>query len=60
MAAGIPGRSTAAHRANRAALKKPTAEHNLRCAICDQAIDTTLQYRGPQAFEYNHVKSTKT
>lgn len=60
MAAGIPGRSTAAHRANRAALKKLTAEHNLPCALCGQAIDTTLHYRDPQAFEYDHIKSTKT
>ncbi|MDF2920512.1 MAG: hypothetical protein K0S70_4730, partial [Microbacterium sp.] len=40
MAAGVPGRTTAAHRRNRENLKKLTAEHGLPCALCGQAIDT--------------------
>lgn len=60
MAAGIPGRTTAQHRANRAALKKLTAEHNLPCSICGQPIDTTLPKNDPGAFEYEHIKSIKT
>lgn len=60
MAAGIPGRTTAQHRANRAALKKLTAEHDLPCAICGQRIDTTLPRGHPDAFEYEHIKSIKT
>ncbi len=59
MAAGIPGRTTAAHRRNRAALKKLTAEHNLPCALCGQPIDTTLHYRDPDAFAYDHKLSIK-
>lgn len=60
MAAGIPGRTTAQHRTNRANLKKLTAEHNLPCALCGQAIDTTLPMRDKNAFEYDHIKSLKT
>lgn len=60
MAAGIPGRSTAAYRKNRAALKTLTAEHNLPCAICGQAIDTTLPRTDPLSFEYDHRESIKT
>lgn len=60
MASGVPGRTTAQHRANRAALKKLTAENNLPCAICGQAIDTTLPRGHPEAFEYEHIKSIKT
>lgn len=60
MAAGIPGRTTAAHRKNRAALKALTAEHNLPCALCGQPIDTTLPYTDPQSFAYDHVKSIQT
>lgn len=57
MAAGIPGRTTAAHRRNRANLKRKTAEHNLPCALCGQPIDTTLHWRDPEAFAYDHKKS---
>lgn len=57
MAAGIPGRTTAAHRRNRAALKALTAEHNLACALCGEPIDTTLDWRNPDAFAYDHKKS---
>ncbi|WP_230670733.1 HNH endonuclease signature motif containing protein [Rathayibacter sp. Leaf248] len=57
MAAGIPGRTTAAHRKNRADLKKMTREHNLPCAICGEPIDTTLDWRDPQSFAYDHKKS---
>jgi hypothetical protein len=59
MAAGIPGRTTAQHRTNRANLKKLTAEHNLPCWRCGQAIDTTLPRTDPGAFEYGHIKSVK-
>lgn len=60
MAAGVPGRSTAQHRKNRASLKKLTAEHNLPCAICGEAIDTTLPSTSPDSFEYDHRQSIKT
>ena len=60
MAAGVPGRTTAQHRANRAALKKLTAENHLPCAICGQAIDTTLPTSSPDTFHYDHVKPIKT
>lgn len=60
MAAGVPGRTTAAHRRNRANLKALTREHNLPCAECGQAIDTTLPRNHPQSFEYGHIKSVKT
>jgi 5-methylcytosine-specific restriction endonuclease McrA len=60
MAAGIPGRTTAAHRKNRANLKAMTREHNLPCALCGQAIDCDLPRGDPMAFEYDHIKSIKT
>lgn len=60
MAAGIPGRSTAQHRKNRADLKKLTAEHDLPCAICGEAIDTTLPRTDMDSFEYDHRQSIKT
>jgi hypothetical protein len=60
MAAGVPGRTTAQHRANRAALKKLTAEHQLPCALCGQAIDTNLPASEPESFHYDHIESIKT
>ncbi|WP_104330904.1 HNH endonuclease [Pseudoclavibacter sp. RFBG4] len=61
MAAGIPGRTTAAHRKNRAHLKKLTAEHGLACALCGIGpIDTTLDWRHRDAFAYDHKLSIKT
>lgn len=60
MAAGVPGRTTAAHRRNRANLKKLTAEQNLPCAICGKLIDTTLPASDPMSFHYDHRKSIKT
>lgn len=59
MAAGIPGRTTATHRKNRANLKAAVAEHNLPCAVCGQSIDTTLARGDRDAFEYGHIKSVK-
>ena len=60
MATGVPGRTTAQHRANRTALKKLTAEHSLPCALCGQAIDTTLPMSSPESFAYDHILSIKT
>lgn len=60
MAAGVPGRTTAQHRANRSALKRLTAGHNLPCALCGEAIDTTLPMTHPDSFAYDHAKSIKT
>lgn len=60
MAAGIPGRTTAAHRKNRADLKKLTAEHDLPCAACGERIDTTLPSTDPWSFHYDHAKPIKT
>ncbi|MFL2002027.1 HNH endonuclease [Microbacterium sp. A1-JK] len=60
MAAGVPGRTTAQHRANRAALRKLTADHNLPCAVCGQAINTKLPRTDKDSFEYGHIKSVKT
>ena len=60
MATGIPGRSTAQHRKNRAELKHLTAEHQLPCALCGEAIDTTLPSDNPEAFEYDHRLPIKT
>lgn len=60
MAAGIPGRSTAQHRKNRAELKKLTEEHQLPCALCGEAIDTTLPHIDLEAFEYDHRFPIKT
>jgi hypothetical protein len=57
MAAGVPGRTTAAHRRNRENLKKLTAEHGLPCALCGQAIDTTLPHTDAWSFAYDHIKS---
>lgn len=59
MAAGVPGRTTAAHRKNRADLKALTAEHGLPCALCGQPIDTTLKHTDKWAFAYDHIKSIK-
>jgi 5-methylcytosine-specific restriction endonuclease McrA len=57
MAEGIPGRTTAQHRANRRNLRALTAEHNLPCALCGQAIDMSLPANHPDSFEYDHIKS---
>ena len=59
MAAGIPGRTTSQHRANRKNLRTLTAEHNLPCGVCGQAIDTKLPASDPNSFEYGHIKSVK-
>ncbi|QLD10904.1 HNH endonuclease [Microbacterium oleivorans] len=59
MAAGIPGRTTSAHRTNRKNLKVAVAEHNLPCALCGEKIDTTLPRGHRDAFEYGHIKSVK-
>lgn len=59
MAAGVPGRTTAAHRKNRANLKAAVAEHGLPCAECGEPIDVTLPRGNPDAFEYGHIKSVK-
>ncbi|MEV8134306.1 HNH endonuclease [Microbacterium aurantiacum] len=60
MATGIPGRTTAAHRRNRANLRKAVAEHNLPCAECGEPFDLTLRKGHPDSFEYGHIKSIKT
>lgn len=60
MAAGIPGRTTAAHRKNRTALKQLTREHNLPCALCGNGIDCDLPHTDPWSFAYDHIKSIKT
>ncbi|WP_025158898.1 HNH endonuclease [Leifsonia aquatica] len=57
VAAGIPGRTTAQHRKNRAALKQLTRDHNLPCALCGQPIDCDIPRGDPDAFEYDHAKS---
>lgn len=57
MAAGIPGRTTAARRGNIKNLKQVTREHDLPCALCGEPIDTYLDWRDPQAFAYDHKKS---
>lgn len=57
MAAGVPGRTTAAHRKNRADLKKLTREHRLPCALCGQEIDCDLPSTDPWSFAYDHIKS---
>ncbi|WP_102191511.1 HNH endonuclease [Microbacterium aurantiacum] len=60
VAAGIPGRTTAAHRKNRTELKQLTREHNLPCALCGNVIDCDLVYTDPWSFAYDHIKSIKT
>jgi hypothetical protein len=59
VAAGIPGRTTTAHRTNRKNLKAAVAEYNLPCAECGEKIDTTLPRGHKDAFEYGHIKSVK-
>lgn len=55
MAAGVPGRTTATHRNNRANLKAAVAEHDLPCAECGEKIDTMLPRGHKDASEYGHI-----
>lgn len=55
MAAGVPGRTTAAHRKNRRELRAL----GLHCWICGQPINYEAHKDDPDSFEYDHAKSIK-